>query len=218
MSPRIRTLTCSMTLVALVACDAKTTEPPTIEPPARTEVQVGELPNMPVDHPAVDSLDVLSRGPRRMSVEQIERAIEVAGNLPAGSIQIPPNLALTLGEPDYLAVTEISLDPSPLFMKFMVDLGGFVCGGDGSNPNGGLAGADAARPVEERVFTRYETLDENLRYVLLRWTGIDGPDADPYVERLTRVYEAGRAGARGDVSGWDAVCMAVFTSPEFLLY
>lgn len=213
-----RTLT--MTLIATIAtaavgCNANSTEPPVTQPPVKTQVSTEELPNMPTTHPAVDTLDVLSRGPRRMSVEQVERAIEVAGNLPRGSVQIPPNLALTLGEPDYLAVTEVSLETSPLFLKFMVDLGGFLCT-DTDTP--GLASADMARPVEERVFTRYETLDENLRYVMLRWTGIEGENAAPYVERLTRVYESAAASARGEVAGWEAVCMTVFTSPEFLLY
>ncbi len=211
-----RTLTLTLIATVAVGCNANSTEPPVIEPPTKTEVSTEELPNMPTTHPAVDTLDVLSRGPRRMSVEQVERAIEVAGNLPRGSVQIPQNLALTLGEPDYLAVTEVSLEASPLFLKFMVDLGGFVCTGGDDGP--GLAGGDLARPVEERVFTRYGSLDENLRYVMLRWTGIEGEDAAPYVERLTRVYETAAASARGEVAGWEAVCMAVFTSPEFLLY
>ena len=178
--------------------------------PERTPAQVEATDPLPPDHPAMAGLDVLSRGPRRLSVEQLERSIEAFGQLEPGSIVIPPDLALALGQPDYLQTTEENLDPTPLFMKFMMDLGGLICPG--------LAEVDAIRPVEERIFTRFDSLQDNLRHAILVSTGIDGDDADPYVERLTRVFEAGRQGPRGDVSGREAVCLALLTSPEFLLY
>jgi hypothetical protein len=165
---------------------------------------------MPVDHPDMDALSVLSRGPRRMSVEQLERSVETIIGLPEGVFNLDRTLALTLGEPDYLTVTEESLEPTPLYMKFMMDLGAYVCQQ--------TLQFDPQRPVEERTLTRFTDAQENIRYILLRFTGIEGSAADPYVERLSRVYEAGRSGPNGDLSGWEAVCISVFTSPEFLLY
>ncbi len=194
--------------VSATACIG-TSDPATSEPstePAQVEV----VDPLPPDHPPVQGLDVQSRGARRMSVSQLTRSIEAFGNLPPGSVEIPDDLAIILGRPDYLQTTEENLEPTPLFMKFMLDLGSLICSG--------LAQADQARPVEERVFNRYPNLQDSLRHAVLVTTGIDGDDATPYVERLTRVFDTGRQGAQGDVSGYEAVCIALFTSPEFLLY
>ena len=201
----------SLSLISLFGCPAK--DGP-IQPVERekTPADVTELPSMPVDHPDIASLGVLSRGPRRMSVEQLERSLEViiGGAVQPGSFNLDRTLALTLGEPDYLTVTDESLEPTPLYMKFMMDLGAYTCQA--------IRDYDPQRPVEDRVLTRYADKDQNIRHILLRFTGIEGSDADEYVVRLSRVYDAGRSGPMGDASGWEAVCIAVFTSPEFLLY
>lgn len=188
------------------------TDEPRPEPRTAVDNPVDRGPpiDVPVDSSPMDPLDVLSRAPRRMSVEQLERSLDVIGNLNPGDVVIPPDLAFTLGRPDYLRITEESVDPSPLFMKFMIDLGGFFCAA--------IAEAENVRPAAERVFTRHATLSDNLSSMLVAFTGIDGPDAEPYVARLRRVHEAARSGPRGDLSGYEAVCLALFTSPEFLLY
>jgi hypothetical protein len=165
--------------------------------------------DMPDGHSDTAALNVLSRGPRRMSVEQIERSIERIAQLPVGTVKLQDTLTLALGRPDYLRVTDESLEPSPLFMKFMMDLGAGVC----TN----LSDSDPMRPPEQRALTRFADRDENIRYLLLRFTGIEGPEADGYVSRLKAVYEVGSRGARAQ-GGWEAVCMALFASPEFLLY
>jgi hypothetical protein len=199
----------SLSLISLLGCPAE--EPAPTPEREKTPAVVTELPTMPVDHPDMDSLNVLSRGPRRMSVEQLERSVEVIiGGVPEGQVNFDATLSLTLGEPDYLRVTEENLEPTPLYMKFMLDLGAYLCQQ--------ILLYDPQRPVDDRTLTRFTDEDQNIRYILLRFTGIEGAAADPYVERLMRVYDAGRAGPNGDSSGWEAVCISVFTSPEFLLY
>ena len=200
----------SLSLLSLFGCSGKDEPVLPVERP-KLPATVTDLGAMPIDHPDIGTLDVLSRGPRRMSVEQLERSVEVIiGGIPEGQFNLDQTLALTLGEPDYLIVTDESLEPTPLYMKFMMDLGAYVCQA--------VRDYDPQRSVEDRVFTRYTDKDQNIRYILLRFTGIDGPEADPYVARLSRVFDAGRSGPNGDASGWEAVCLAVFTSPEFLLY
>jgi hypothetical protein len=167
-------------------------------------------PQMPADHPDLGSLSVLSRGPRRMSVDQIERSIEKIGELPAGTVVLDRSLALALGRPDYLQVTEESLEPSPLFMKFMMDLSGYICTA--------LSDFDPMRPKEQRILARFDDPEENIRFIIFRFTGIEGAMADEYVARLRVVYDAGTGSARGARGGGEAVCMALFTSPEFLVY
>ena len=108
--------------IFVVACTTEPESVPSVQQPAATEV----LPALPPGHPE-PSLGVRSRGPRRMSVEQIERSLDQIGLLPEGTVKIPDDLAVTLGRPDYQKVTEESLQPSPLFMKFMMDLGAIIC-------------------------------------------------------------------------------------------
>lgn len=148
-------------------------------------------------------------GPRRLSVTQLERSLDVIGNLPLGSFRLPENLALTLGRPDFRTTTERSFEPSPLFMKFMVDLGGFVCQQ--------IIRADRERPESERVLLLSGPQDERLSEIWFRFTGIRGDAATPYIERLARVEESAEAtGPQG--TGALAVCLAAVTSPEFLIY
>ena len=192
-----------------ISCVADSEQPATGEP-NRTPAQVDAADPLPPAHPPLSGLDIQSRGSRRLSVPQMLRSIETFGRLENGSLEIPIDLAITLGQPDYLQTTEESLDPSPLFMKFMMDLAGLVCRT--------LAAIEPERTPNDRVFTRFGSLEENLRDTLLMATGIHDDDATPYVDRLTRVYNAARQGPRGEENGHEAVCIALLTSPEFLLY
>lgn len=176
------------------------------EPQAVGQTQATDLP---ADHPSMTQLQTLSRGPRRMSVDQLERSLNRIANVELGSVKLPADLAVTLGKPDFIRATEESLEPSPLFMKFMVDLGGIFC----TN----LGESDALRPEQDRVYTRYPERDDNLAYMLVRFTGIEGEAAAPYLSRLAQVYEAASASPR-PLAGYEAACLALFTSPEFLLY
>jgi len=211
--------------VALAAC----TKPPEMQqmqpPPPPLKVIANPAPSMPDGHPALKDLAIGSRGPRRMSVDQLERSFDQIAELPPGTVKLPPDLALTLGRPDYKRLTEEQLQPTPLFMKFMLDLSAYLC------PL--LANAEATRPTDatppqtscmnptspmcQKFFTRFPTVDENIRYLVLRFTGIEGADADPYVTRLKAAYETGSQSS-ATLSGYQAVCASLFTSPEFLLY
>lgn len=190
----------------LCACSGSETEPePVVPSPAVRTRQ----PDLPAEHPAMDQLGIRSRGPRRLSVTQLEKSLDTLGNLEPGTVVIPPDLALTLGRPDYLRVYETSLEPSPLFMKFMMDLGTIICANLGTG--------DRDRPEPDRVFTRYPDRKDNLEYMVLRFLGLDGDEAQPYITRLDRVYIAADP-APAPLSGYEAVCIALITSPEFLLY
>lgn len=204
----MRKLLVAVFVLAVSGCSKKTAPPPA--PPEVPEVTKVSVPQMPEGHPSLPSLSVQSRGPRRLSVDQLEKALDQIGNVPAGTVVLPPDMAFTLGRPDYKRVTQEQLDPSPLFMKFMVDLGGAFC----TN----IAMAEAGRPADQRVFTRFGSVDDNVKYMLLRFTGIDGDDATPYLPRLKAAYDSGSQSATITLGGYQAVCMALFTSPEFLLY
>ncbi len=192
-----------------VACSANEPEP-YIEVLNPTEIDLVDQEGNHQHHPAVPGLNIRSRHARRLSVKQLERTWEQVGEFPAGSVVIPQNLALTLGQPDYLRVTEPSFEPSPLFMKFMVDLGAILC----TN----IAQADAQRGPGQKVLTLFTDQDENLRHLILRFWGVGGKDADPYIPRLKQVFEESSKAPLTSVQGWQAVCLALSTAPEFLLY
>lgn len=188
--------------------DVSEPSPPTVPV---TAVPRDAADPLPPHHPPVGS-NVASRGPRRLSVEELERTWEAAAQLTPDSVQIPENMARSLGDADWLSVTEPSLIPSPLFMKFMVDVAAILCNQ--------VLTADRQRPTENRVVLRYEDdADRNIRQLLLRFWAVDAPaDDDPDIVRLRAAFEAARAGPGGELAGWLAVCIALTTSPEFLLY
>jgi hypothetical protein len=190
------------------ATGSKTAEQP--KPRVKPDVTAMMEPSTPDGHPDLAPLAIASRGTRRLSVDQLSRSIDVIGQLPIGTVKLPDSLALALGRPDYLHVTDETLEPSPLFMKFMMDLAGSVC----TN----LSDYDPMRPEAQRVLTRYADEEQNLRYMLVRFTGLEGARADAYVPRLKTARAAGAQSARGEKGGWEAVCIALITSPEFLVY
>jgi len=176
--------------------------------PVPTEIAGVQVGQWPQGHPVVEGLGVLSRGPRRLSVDQLERSIEVILKTDRGTVVLPADLAATLGRPDYRRVTEESLEPSPLFMKFMMDLAKFVCDG--------IVDLDAARP-DQVILTRYSDVDTNLDHLMLRFWGLEGEAATPYRDRLRSAYDSASA-SLGAAAGWEAVCLSLATSPEFLIY
>jgi hypothetical protein len=199
----------SMLLLLVGACTKPAPVIPPPPPPKPPDVLAQMVAQMPAGHPDLGSLKVSSRGPRRLSVDQLERSLDKIGNVPPGTVKLPADLAFTLGRPDFRRVTEESLDPSPLFMKFMVDLGAIFCDS--------IAEAEAMRLPEDRVFTRASGIDDNLAFLLLRFTGIEGDEGKPYLTRLRKAYDAGTQSPK-KLGGYQAACMALFNSPEFLLY
>jgi hypothetical protein len=193
-------------LMAAVSC-SKPAAPLAMPPPLTVTSQA--TPSMPEGHPALSELAIGSRGPRRLSVDQLERSLEQVADLMPGTVKLPADLAVTLGRPDYKRVTEEQLQPTPLFMKFMLDLSAIYC----SN----LAMYESQRPADQKFFTRFAPIDENIRWLILRFTGIEGPDADAYATRLKAAYDTGSQSAQ-PFAGYQAVCLSLFTSPEFLLY
>jgi len=197
---------CALSL-GLAACGQEALGP--AETPTPPEPVTLPSDRQPFDgHPELPPEDVIdAKGPRRLSVQQLERSLDVIAGLPVGSIQLPPNLALTLGRPDYQTITQRSFEPSPLFMKFMIDLGAFVCDT--------IWNADAERPVSARILTGADGDEANARAVWFRFTGIEGPAADASVQGLVEAMDAAGANPRQRAM---AMCIAAATAPEFLLY
>jgi hypothetical protein len=198
--------------LALSACSGSMPPKPAPEPtplPPVEKLPVSVMPTLPATHPDISGLAVLSASPRRLSIDQLERSFDAVANLPPGTVRLPPALTVTLGRPDYQRVTEENLEPNPLFMKFLFDIAVGAC----SN----LSEQEPRRPAVDRLMTRFSTRDENVKFMTLRFTGLDGAAAEPLVQRLIAVHTAASSSTRPR-AGYEAVCVALITSPEFLLY
>lgn len=163
----------------------------------------------PGPHPSLGET-ISARGPRRLSVDELERTWEAVLELDPGTVVIPEALARSLGDPDYLSVTTPNLEPSPLFMKFMTDLALILCRS--------RLELDAQLPNALRITLRRD-VDAGLQALLLRFWALDAPDpAHPDRVRLRQAFDAGAEGVGDPSGGWLAACVALGTAPEFLLY
>lgn len=175
-----------------------------------------------------------SAGTERLSIRQLAASMPVVlgGNtwMVSSTAQGFNSRSATLGEPDYINEVEENREPSALFMKFMGD-----AARDGCTRT---ANADAALTANSRVLMRFVSLtdtvtsnrtgvDENLRYLKLRFHGVKVQSADTTsIAGLRTVFDAAVRGAAGTNTptaahvkeGWRAVCVALLTAPEYHLY
>jgi hypothetical protein len=158
----------------------------------------------------------LGQMPRRLEVEHLRNSIpRLFGGIQwvddTGRVMWD-RLSRTLGEADYLEVTETNSNPSPLFAKFMDDMAWQVCGNALDRDN------RTERP-EERLILRFaEDRDANLRWLRLKFHGIYvAEDATEGILAYRQLHQdllaAGTPGR-----AWLAVCVAMITAPEFLVY
>ncbi len=156
---------------------------------------------------------------RRLSVDQLRRSIDTLFGGISWVVRRPgPRtngfevFAAALGKADYISIMAESLEPSPLFAKFMDDMAGDVCQKavehdrtQSSDPP--LVVADAEDP------------DETLRFLRLKLHGIHVPkgQADEIAD-LRSLYGGILAESMDPYTAWYGVCVAMVTAPEFLTY
>jgi hypothetical protein len=154
--------------------------------------------------------------PRRLEVEHLRQSIpRLFGGIQWVNDQEQPMwdvLSRTLGEADFLEVTEHNTDPSPLFAKFMDDMAAQVCKK--------ALDRDAGNSDEQtRLVLRHANdVAANLRWLRLKMHGVlVSPDNDG---PISQYHEMHRQIVASDGLGqaWLGVCMAMITSPEFMTY
>jgi hypothetical protein len=196
-------------LLALVGCD---------ESVPTTELPVDPGPESPVDlglEPA--------RPRRRMDIEQLDRSIERATGRRwmSGTTPLFESNARTLGVPDYLMATSEDLEVSALFVKFVDDAARSVCTS--------LVSADADAEAADRIFFVHaeltaelpadaDAVDENLRYLLLRYHGRRVEDGAPDLAVWHDLYADARAATDDGEDAWRTVCVALIDHPDFYTY
>lgn len=240
---------------AVAACSEPSSSPPP-SGPSVTVGNPGDV--LPIDHPPVVAMGggegggaggggetgggagggggdgVTSAWSQRLTVRQLAGSMPVAlgGNTwQVGSTNGFDARKATLGEPDYISVVDENLEPSALYLKFMGD-----AARDGCTRT---VNADASLAQNQRVMTRFVGLgdtvatnaagvDDNLRYLKLRFHAVKVPPGDDApIAGLRALFDAAVKGAQGSAAsptqahvkeGWRAVCVALLTAPEYHLY
>jgi len=171
----------------------------------------------------------LDRWTGRMTIEQLARSIPVVtdglawtedfGNGPVDMLQV---LAPTLGAPDYLRITEENLEPTLIIAKFLQDASQRICLR--------WVDRDMNQSPAERSLVRHDDwgstdealVRENLRRLQLRFYARHIADAnDESLDALHGLFVDASSTAPADRvarDGWLAVCIAMMTAPEFVLY
>jgi len=226
------TLLASLSVMA--ACATDTTSNPT-EPPIDSQVNADREDTGDIADLGTQTTIGATRNVQRMPIAVLEASIPVVAGThvtgPPISWKEGNNEALAdnvygavLGRPDFIAVTEENTAPSSLYVKFMRDMARNVCSQ--------ISTSDQQRSsYSETTLWRFAPIDgsatpdqinENLRYLALRFLGMRMTADDPYIARLNSVFEAGRdtsnqgwAGLHGDAEGWRTVCIGLLESPAF---
>lgn len=166
----------------------------------------------------------VGRSPRRLSVDQLARSIEVAVGRPWTGLD--GGLGATLGRADYALVNQESTEPNLVFAKFLEDGAREVC----------MAQAAAEKSLaapEARVLSRTlpgplgdlrelsdEQVHELLEYLSIRFWG--SPLQGGELTRWTDFFKKAAARAEAIKNGRDqalaAVCIALMTDSRFLTY
>lgn len=227
-----------MAVIALGAlaasCEKSPSSSGTDEPEKVTIDPHGNVPG--IDNDA----DTRTSHLRRLKIDMLQASVPVlAGDDAAGNpiywkVKIGANSNVdglsntgygkVLGRPDYIDVTTEQSAPSSLYMKLVRDMAQNVCDQ--------MVKADTNRPADqEKTLWRMAPVDgtatdaqirENLRYLMLRFTGYRLAADDPAITDLATVYADAVAGhAEMDpppaVEGWRAVCVALFEDPALHL-
>jgi len=170
---------------------------------------------------------VEGRMPRRLSVAQLEQTLiatfgaswglDVPNTNPPARFELLPILAPALGQPDYLTENVESLEPTPLFAKFMDNMAARVC------LDAVLKDTSAPLPAKPVIVRYPDDVDRNLRYLRLRLHGIwvaDGSTVE--IKDLRALYQSIADNAEPNIPpatlGWLGVCIAMVTAPEFMTY
>ena len=217
----IRRTSLAAALLSLSVAGCTTSDPAAVAPPEIRHTDTFEPSGPTPRGPGVlrPGLDDRGREARRMTVAQLRASIPAlfdgvvwegqVGNLRAPMFDL---LSRTLGEADYLQITQENTDPSPLFAKFMDDMAGMVCSTSVTN--------DRAKPAADRVVMPYDTdVAANIRWLRLKLHGIYVPEGETDgIEDLVQLH-TDITNDTGDADqGWTGVCVAMLTAPEFLAY
>ncbi len=197
-------------------------------PPVVVEVDPGapaDLAPAPAPAPAHEPAP---RARRRMNLDQLDAAMrqvsdgigwtERRGNV---DVNLFVELAATLGKPDYIQITTENLEPSALFLKFLDDAARAVCARviERDVAAGTAVLLHDVGPDDDYDFAP-EAVDANLRRLLARFHGRLVPEeaAGPTLAPWRWLFRSAAFVGGDPLLGWNAVCVGLFSHPDFYSY
>lgn len=179
---------------------------------------------------AVDSgveAPLVSREIGRMTIEQLARSIPIVteglrwtDDFGDGEVDLLALLAATLGAPDYVNVTDENLEPTLIIAKFMQDASNAICGRWVARDQGAatrsLVQHEGAWSARDEADVRVAIQRLQLRFYA-RQVALDSTRVDRLHTLFVNASSTAQAG-RETADGWLAVCIALMTDPEFILY
>jgi len=171
---------------------------------------------------------------RRMDIDQLDRSIRAVtggigwdrGSTPETRVSNFAVYSDTLGVPDFVNSSAEDLSASLLFAKFLDDASRSACRrlvdreagtstADGE-PQGTFAPIDVSEASPDQA-----DVDEALSSLLLRMHGrrvaVGSPELTPWRELHARIA-ATAAATETPRRGWEGVCVALLTHPDFYTY
>jgi hypothetical protein len=201
-------------------------------PDAAAPVPVERDPGAPADlapaPPPPPAREPPPRARRRMNLDQLDAAMRQAsdgigwterrGNT---DVNLFVELSATLGKPDYIQITTENLEPSALFLKFLDDAARSVCARMIERDLDAGAGAllHAVGPDDD-FDAAPAAVDANLRHLLARFHGRLVPEdgAGPHLAPWRWLFRSAAFVGGDPLAGWNAVCVGLFTHPDFYSY
>ncbi len=225
-----------LVLLALAGCASGEATIAPVPPPVVAEASVHphltavsdvEVP-VQWDGPTDDELALgNARRRKRMDVDQLDASLrEVLGigwtEVRDGvEVELIPELARTLGRPDYIMSTDENLEASPIFAKFLGDAASAVCAKRVSLDRD--AYFDHERVVisgvglEDTSLTNPDGVDANLQRLRLRSHGREMAAGSPELVRWRWLFDTATE-RQGPIAGWQTVCVALVTHADFYTY
>ncbi|MCK6574833.1 hypothetical protein L6V77_27495 [Myxococcota bacterium] len=201
------------------------TAPPT-EPAETPDAAAGHpLPSAPPTVAPVDPDAPPTRPRRRMDIDQLDRAIRrVTGGIGwtevrnGVEVNLFTELSATLGKADFVQITVDNLETSAIFQKFLGDAARSVCER--------RLQADLAAPADqERLLLPVAPgdldpagIDAHLVALRRTYHGVGMSPESPEMESWRWLYQSVLHVSGEPARGWNAVCVALLTHPDFYLY
>lgn len=248
MSARVSLASAALTALALAGCQRVVDDHPST---SETGTSAPTTTAPPWEHPSVGAEGKAEAGPadlaggplpppsravRRMRIDTLQAAMSrVAGNDIFGKPIVwkvngqngfsDAAFGKALGRPDFQTSTEESGVPNALYLKFVGDAARDICTQMAKNDQ------KRADVTTRTLFPKAPVdgtatdpqIEDNLRYLVLRFLGLRVAGSDPMIPALRKVYDAGVASvpepSGAELSkaaeGFRGVCVTLFESPLF---
>ncbi len=210
---------------------------PPPENPEPIEVDTARRSGADLFAPAAP-IEVMPRPRRRMNIDQLSTAMsQISGGIKwtersgRNEVDLFQQLSSTLGVPDYAQATVEDLEPNTVFQKFLNDAARSVCGKmiaadlerHGALENGNQWETPPVLLIdavpEQTLAANGEAIRDNLRTLLGRFHGRRvTQDAENELFHWLWLFESTLFVTNETSDAWLAVCVGLFTHPDFYLY